>query len=153
MVIFKFGKISCESYNTFQPVGSKPGILYRLAKIHKLATDNIPSFHPILSAIGTHSNKLAKFFVPLVEQLTNEQFSIWYRFFFSTKLQNLDSSLIIANLDAVLLFTNILLQGTIDLDVKNLFNNEKYFLDISKDSFCELLTFTMNETTVIFNNE
>ena len=56
-------------------------------------------------------------------------------------------------MDAVLLFTNILLQGTIDLDVKNLFNNEKYFLDISKDSFCELLTFTMNETTVIFNNE
>ena len=56
-----------QIYNTFQPVGSKPGILYRLAKIHKLATDNIPSFHPILSAIGTHSNKLAKFFVPLVE--------------------------------------------------------------------------------------
>ena len=153
MIFLKFGKISCESYNTFHPVGSKPGILYRFAKIHKPATYNIASFHPILSAIGTHSNKLAKFFVPLVEQLTNEQFSIWYRFFFSTKLQNLDSSLIIANLDAVLLFTNILLQGTIDLDVKNLFNNEEYFLDISKDSFCELLTFTMNETTVIFNNE
>ena len=57
-----------------------------------------------------------------------------------------------ANFDVVSLFTNILLQETIDLGIENVFDNIKYFHDISKDSFHELLTLTMNETTIVFNS-
>lgn len=57
-----------------------------------------------------------------------------------------------ASFDVVSLFTNILLQETIDLGIENVFDNIKYFHDISKDSFHELLTLTMNETTIVFNS-
>ena len=38
--------------------GSQLGVLYGLAKIHKALEDGIPSFRPILSAIGTPTYKL-----------------------------------------------------------------------------------------------
>ena len=85
--------------------------------MHKPATDNIPSFCPILSAIGTPTYKLGKFFVPLVEQYTNKQHTIRDSFSFSKELQNLDLSLVMASFNVVSLFTNILLQETIDLGV------------------------------------
>lgn len=55
--------------------------------------------------------------------------------------------------DAVSLFTNNPLQETIDLNGENLFDKKEYFYDTSKDSFLELLTLTMNESFILFNNE
>ena len=51
--------------------GSKPGVLYALAKIHKALEDGIPSIRPILSAIGTSTYKLAKFCDQLLKPLAN----------------------------------------------------------------------------------
>ena len=56
--------ISEKKYEDLYPVGSSPGIIYGPAKIHKPIKDGVPSFHPILSAIGTPTLKLSKFFVP-----------------------------------------------------------------------------------------
>ena len=53
-------EISEKNYDTLYSSGSKPGILYRLGKIHKALEDGIPTFRPILSAIGTPTFKLAK---------------------------------------------------------------------------------------------
>ena len=50
--------ISENIYEYLYPVGSCPGILYGRAKIHKPIKDGVPSFHPILSAIGTPTYKL-----------------------------------------------------------------------------------------------
>ena len=46
--------ISREDYNFLKPCGSRPGILYRLWKVHKGrgASNDLPPFWPILSAIG-----------------------------------------------------------------------------------------------------
>ena len=44
-------------------VGSRPGILYGLCKVHKAIADVFPPFRPILSATGTPSYKLATFLV------------------------------------------------------------------------------------------
>ena len=46
-------EISSEQYKDLSPSGSRPGIMYGLAKVHKIVTDGLPSFRPILSAIGT----------------------------------------------------------------------------------------------------
>ena len=56
-----FLKISIEQYKDLIPSGSRPGIMYGSAKVHKIFTDALPSFRPILSAIGTPTYKLAKF--------------------------------------------------------------------------------------------
>ena len=47
------GKISDKEGNDLYPSGAKPGVLYGLAKIHKVLVDGTPSYRPILSAIGT----------------------------------------------------------------------------------------------------
>ena len=52
------------------PSGSKPGILNGQAKVHKPVTGNCPSFHPILSAIGTPTYDLAKYLVLILIPLT-----------------------------------------------------------------------------------
>ena len=48
------GEISEKDRNDLYPSGSKPGVLYGLAKIRKALEDGIPSFRPIRSAIGEH---------------------------------------------------------------------------------------------------
>ena len=53
--------ISEKKYEDLYPVGSSPGIIYGPAKIHKSIKDGVPSFRPILSAIGTPTLKLSKF--------------------------------------------------------------------------------------------
>ena len=62
--------ISENKYENLYPVGSRPGILYSRAKIHKPIKDGVPNFRPILSAVGTPTYKLSKFFVPLLTPLT-----------------------------------------------------------------------------------
>ena len=46
-------EISEKGRNQLYPSDSKPGVLYGLARIQKALEDGTPSFHPILSAIGT----------------------------------------------------------------------------------------------------
>ena len=50
--------ISENIYEDLYPVGSLPGILCGRAKIHKPIKDGVPSFRPILAAIGTPIYKL-----------------------------------------------------------------------------------------------
>ena len=58
-----------------------------------------------------------------------------------------------ASLDVESLFTNIPLKETIDLCVQKLFEDKTYIDGLSKDSFRETLTVTMNEPFVLFDNE
>ena len=51
------------------------------------------------------------------------------------------------------LFTNIPLQETIDLCVENLFQDRTHVHNLSKDSFRELLTRTMSESLILFDQE
>ena len=61
----------------------KPGIMYDLAKVHKIFIDGLPSFRPILSAIGTPTYKLAKFLVPVLEPLTTNEYTVKDTFTFA----------------------------------------------------------------------
>ena len=60
-------------------------------------------------------------FVPLLETLANNQYTIRDSIYFSKELRNFDSSLIIASFDEKSFFSNILLQETKDLSTENLF--------------------------------
>ena len=68
--------ISEETYNKLRPVGSKPGTLYGSAKVHKPLINGLPPFRPILSAIGTPTYKPAKFLVPVLLDITQNQFTV-----------------------------------------------------------------------------
>ena len=51
------------------------------------------------------------------------------------------------------LFTNIPLQETIDKCVEKLFEDKNYIDGLSKDSFRQMLTVTMTESFILFDNE
>jgi hypothetical protein len=67
------------------PIGSRPGILYGLPKVHK---PNFP-LRPIISAIGTRAYKLAKFLVPLLRPFSTNSYTISDTFMFVKELREL----------------------------------------------------------------
>ena len=80
------GEISEKERNDLYPSGAKPGVLYYLAKIHKVFEDGTPSFLPILSAIGTPTYNLAKFYDQLLEPRTSNDYTIKDYFSFAKEV-------------------------------------------------------------------
>ena len=70
------GEICEKEKKDLYPSGSQPGVLYGFVKIHKALEDGIPSFRPILSAIGTPTYKLTKFCDQLLKPLTINEYTI-----------------------------------------------------------------------------
>ena len=61
--ISKNGSLT-EQHKKIKAMGSNPGNLYGLCKVHKTVVDVCPPFRPILSATETPTYKLAKYLVP-----------------------------------------------------------------------------------------
>ena len=115
--------ISEETKRSLKPVGTRPGIRYRLCKVHKDIIDNCPPFWPILSAIHTPTYKLAKFLVPILKSLTSNEYTVNGSFAFAEEIVEQDSEFFMGSLDVDSLFTNIPLEETIDICTKTLFEN------------------------------
>ena len=64
--------ITSEVYTDMHASGSTPGILYGLQKVHK---PHVP-LCPIFAACGTATYKLAKYLVPILSPLTENQYTI-----------------------------------------------------------------------------
>ena len=122
--------------------------MYGSAKVHKIVTDGLPSFRPILSAISTPTYKLSKLLVPMLEPLTTNGYTIKDSFTFPEELQSLDSKLVMASFDIESLITNIPLQEIIDLCIEKLFKDRTHVDRLSKDSFPKLFTKTMPESLI-----
>ena len=75
--LFK-NNLSKKDYKFLRPVGSKPGIMYGLCKVPKYnsSTNDIPPFRPILSAISIATYNLAKFFVPILQEFTVNEYTV-----------------------------------------------------------------------------
>ena len=108
------------------PIGSRPGILYGLPKVHK---HNFP-LRPIISAIGTHAYKLAKFLVPLLRPFSTNSYTISDTFMFVKELCELQintNNVVMTSFDVKSLFTNIPLDETISIIVNKCFYNTSRF--------------------------
>ena len=101
------GKISEKEKTNLYPSSCKPRVRYRLAKIHKSLKGEIPSFRPILSAIGTTSYKLAKFGDQLLKLLTINEYTIKEYFSFAKEVLEFDALFFMASFNRKLLFANI----------------------------------------------
>ena len=91
--------------------------------------------------------------MPLLTPLALNEYTIKDSFSFAEELSNYDSNLVVASFDVESLFTNIPLQETIDLCVDLLFNNKPNIDKFTKTDFHELLTVTLSESLILFNNE
>ena len=114
--------VSEETKKSLKPVGTTPGIMYGLCKVHKNIIDNCPPFRPILSAINTPTYKLAKFLVPILKSLTSNEYRVKDSLTFVRILLN-KILIFLGSLDVDSFFTNIPLEETIDICTDTLFEN------------------------------
>ena len=146
--------ITQSDYDRLVPRGSQPGILYGLAKIHKPIVGNCPPCRPILSAINTPTYKIAKFLVPILATVTNNQFTLQDSFKFAEEVRKQDKQFIMASYDVDSLFTNIPLDETINICINELFKDKskKKVNGLSKAQIKELLKLATKQSFFMFNN-
>ena len=143
-------KSTCKSIN---PVGSRPDILHGLGKIHKENRSGIPPFYLILSAFGKPTYKLAKFLLKFLTPLTANELTVVSSVHFAEESCQQDSNLHMVSLDVDSLFTNILLEETIDIFVDNLYNDNEDLPNIRKHTFRNFLNIATKETFFMVNNK
>ena len=65
--------------------GRKPSIFHRQANVYKPVEENCSSFCIILSTIGTTTYDLAKFLVPILKSLTENEYTLHDSFSFASE--------------------------------------------------------------------
>ena len=146
------GVISEEIYNNISSIGSQPGRLYGLCKIHKESVNGHKPFRPILSAINTPTYALSKFLIPLLEPITKNDFVITDSFSFSNdvKTQNVNHFMVSYDVDS--LFTNIPLNETIDICIEKLYTRRRNLVKgLNKQEFRSLLELATKESLFLFD--
>ena len=131
--------------------GSKPGIFYGQAKVHKPVADNCPSFCPILLAIGTSTYDLAKFLVAILKPLTENEYTVHDSFSFASEVSKFNSKNLMASLDVERLFTSIPLEEAIDNIFNDLFLTTDKVHNFERQELKQLRTFAAYEFFFIFD--
>ena len=107
--VFYFNEIE---YDKLYPSGSAPARIYGTPKMHKFSSsDSFPKLRPIVSSIGTFNYNLARFLCDLLSTLVPNDYSCKDIFSFVSQIKNANFS---RKVLVLILFTNILLQKTID---------------------------------------
>ena len=145
--------LSQEDYKQLKPVGSRPGIMYGLCKVHKDQTNGVelPPFRPILSAIRTCAYNLAKFFVPILKDFTINEYTVKDSFSFAEEIIEQDSKLFMVSFDVESLFTNIPLDETINICADRVYRRKKKVKGLLKRHFKQLLPFATKPSCFLFN--
>ena len=82
-----------------------------------------PPFRPILLDLQSPTYNLTKCLVPILNPLTQNEYTVKDSFQFAEEICEQDPTLTMGSLDVDLLFTNIPLDETIDICVNQLFEN------------------------------
>ena len=101
-----------NEYKRMYPTGSRPGLFYTTAKVHKLKTGeglNELTMRPIISNIGTATYETAKFLNSLLAPLGKSDRSILNRkaFVNQVKDQRIPEGYKMISFDVKNLFTNV----------------------------------------------
>ena len=114
---------------------SQPGVFYGLSMVHEKFIDGFLVFRPILSAIGTSTYKVAKFLVPILKDLTSNEYSVKDSLDFAKEIFQQNYNYFMARLDITSLFTNIRFGETINICLNGSFNKKQCVSNHDRDSF------------------
>ena len=120
--------------------------------MYKEAKNGLPPFRPILSAIGTPTYKLAKYLLPFLTPLTQNEYTVTDSFHFAEEICKQDPNLYMASLDVNSLFTNIPLNET-NICIDSLYKNDENSPKIPEDVLHNLLTVATKESLIMFKNK
>ena len=136
---------------SIKPVGTRPGTMYQLYKVHKQEVDGFPPFRPILLVLQTPIYNLVKLLVPILDTLTKNEYTVKDSFHFAEEICEQDPSLSMGSLDIDSLFTNIPLDKTIDICINQLFANADTVEGFTRSELKQLLCLAKKESYFIFN--
>ena len=105
--------ISEETRRSLNSVGTRPGIMYWVCKVHKGIIDSCLLFRLILSAINTSTYKLLKFLVPILK--SSNEYTVQDSFAFAEEIVEQDATIFMGSLDVDSFFTDIPLEETINI--------------------------------------
>ena len=149
----KFLKLEIISKDTFNHLfssGASPGVLYGLPKIHKIGNP----IRPVLSTINTFNYNVAKFFVPLLEPLTTNEYTLKNSLEFIKEINQVNlKDKVMASFDIQSLFTNIPLDETIKIIDNELFKNSTTYMGFTRKQFIDLLELSIKDSPFIFNDK
>ena len=148
----KQGLFDDSTYENIYPVGSQPSRLYGTPKLHKSFT-NVPPLRPIVSSINSFNYNLAKYLCNLLQPKIPSIHSTQDTFTFIKELEEVrDYNNFLVSLDVSSLFTNILLNETIELALDYILSNNLE-VNISRKDLKKLFQFASSETLFYFNGE
>ena len=118
--------------------------------MHKFSSsDSFPKLRPIVSSIGTFNYNLVRFLCDLLSPLVPNDYSCKDTFSFLSQIKNANLSrtfLVSHNVSS--LFTNILLQDTIDIAINFIFNHNPNPKSLKKNS--KKLSFLLHHRSILF---
>ena len=142
---------SKEMPKSIKPIGTRPGAMHGLCKVHKQEVDGCPPFRPILSVLQIPTYNLAKFLFPISYLLTKNGYTVKDLLYFAEEICMQDPSLSVGSLDVDSLFTNIPLKKTIDLCINQLFENTDTVEVFTKSELKKLLCLAKKGSYFTFN--
>ena len=141
--------ITNDTYNTLYSSGSAYSVLYGLPKVHKR---DVP-LRPILAAYNSPNFATAKYLVPLLSDLTSNQYTLNNSSSFIPQILHQNPFSFMVSFDVQSLFTNVPLSETIDIIINKLFpQDDTLFHSFGKHNFRKLLELAVIDTHFIFNN-
>ena len=124
--------------------------MYGLPKVHK---ENVP-LRPILAAYNCPNYRVAKFLVPLLSDLSINDYSLTRSSDFVQEILSQDVNSFMVSFDVSSLFTNVPLFETIDVILNKLFpTDDSVFNGFDKLSFRKLLELSVLDTHFVFNEK
>ena len=147
-----------NQYQIMYPTGSRPGLFYTPAKVHKLQSGeglNELTMRPIISNVGTATYEIAKFLNSLLAPLEKSDRSILNTeaFVKPVKGQTIPEGNKMISFDVKNLFTNVPLKETVDIILTKVYDEKKIDTKILKSILKELLYLCTKHVHFKFNNE
>ena len=122
--------------------------------MHKFpSSDSFSTLRPIVSSIATFNYNLPRFLCDLLSPLVRNYYSCKDTFSFVSQIRNANlSKSFLVSYDVASLFTNILLQETIDIAINLIFNHNPNLKITTKERKI-LFFFATSQTLFIFYNQ
>ena len=70
--------------------GPSLALLYGLPKFHKALVDGLPNYKPIISQIGSPTNKIAKYLSDFISPITKNEYTLRWSFEFVSMIDKQD---------------------------------------------------------------
>ena len=116
--------------------------IYGFPKIHKALVDGLSTYGPIISQIDFPTYKIAKYLLDFISPITKNEYTLKDSFGFVSITDKRDHNSFMCSFDIDSLVTNVPLEETIEIVIKNVFGKKRKMNGLSKSDFRDCLKST-----------